>query len=421
VLRQFEFLRCSVCKGRLRFKPHLLSHSQGELICNECGVRYEVKDYAPDMLPPKIRQISLGIDKFNHSPHKFPLNQEDYVSSGKWISNHLGIDERSIKWGGLGFRHQLAFMLKQCSEIGLSLEEMKLVIGILASRNMSGKYKSYVADQLSASEEASGYEAYEDIMLRKEVDESIEKGDTAIIEIGSGVGRLLHQYGTCISRILSPHGSKYRRLARLLYDYRSDYEERLKLIFGIDFEWKMIRKASMWLRKSGLENLLKNQKIVQARGLATELYVDLDARLNKVVTILFSTLGNQLGESLQIKMLEKAKELASPNGIVFVSVFNRDAFDEQAESYYRSIEASVGKIAYCKNGVFLSDRGVFSVWFYDDRLRDLFKKAGMNNAEVLSGKDLQPYEEYKNYIGTEEQKEFKKRAIIATATVRNGH
>lgn len=411
---EFKFLRCSLCKGDLRF--------QGEsLICDRCKTRYDIEEYVPDMLPPKIRHISSEVDKFNDSPSKFPVTQAELKSAGAWLAEQIKVDEGDIDWGKRdGFRNQLAFALRLCDKMKLSYEEKKLVVGMLGARNMSCEYKNHIADQLSASGEASGYEAYEDILLRRQVDEIVGRGDTILIEIGSGVGRLLHQYGTCISKRLSPSGSRYRRFARSLYSYKSEYDKQLKLILGLDFERKMINESMLWLKSSGLEHLLQQHRIMQIRALTTRLYINLDTKPHKVVTILFQTLGNQLEKALQIRMLEKAKEFASPNGTVFVSVFNEKSFDEQAETYYRSIEASVGKIAYCKNGVFLSDRGVVSLWFDADQVKRLFEKAGMRRLEILSNEDLETFPEYDRYIEVTDQKRFKKRAIIAIATIKNG-
>jgi hypothetical protein len=383
---------------------------------------YRIRDGIPNMLPPEIQYISDEIDKLNHSTSKFYATRTELESAGEWLARQLGLDEKDIEWGNKsGFRNQLAFTLKLCKEMKLSEDEKKIVIGMLGAKNMSLEYKNHIADQLSASGEASGYEAYEDILLRRQINEIVETGNAALIEIGSGVGRLLHQYGTCMSKRLSSNGYRYRRFARPLYSYVNKYENRLKFLIGLDFEQKMIDESTTWLRVSGLGHLLEKHRIIQIRSLATSLCMHLDSRLYKIVTILFQTLGNQLGEELQIKMLEKAKEFASPNGTVFVSVFNKASFNEQAEEYYRSIEKSVGKIAYCKNGKFLSDRGVFSLWFDVDQVRHLFEQAGMKKVKVLSDKNLDVFPEYGGYVEETDQARFKKRAIVAVANIERGN
>lgn len=221
-----------------------------------------------------------------------------------------------------------------------------------------------------------------------------------------------------MSQEVSLDGERYRWFAGELYNYKPVYENHLKLLVGIDFEKRMIDKSVGWLKRSGLSHLMATYRVLQIRALVTELNIDLDSGIKKVVTILFQTLGNQVGERLQIAMLKKAKEFASPNGIVFVSVFNKESFQDQAERYYASIKESVGKIAYCKDGVFLSDKGVFSVWFSENRLRRLFKAAGMENVTILADEDLPVFPDYDRYIAVHDQKKFKKRAIVAIAPVR---
>ncbi len=408
----YTLIKCSNCSGDLAL--------QGEnLVCRKCNAKYSIRDFVPDMLPHSLKVIATEIDKCNNFRQKFPVAHFEIQQAGRWLAKRLGIDEKDIEWGEKEvFRHQLAYALKLSTDMGLSLEERRLLAGMLGARNMSFKYKSKIADQLSAAGKASGYEAYEDILLREQIDEATNTGDVALIEIGSGVGRLLHQYGTCMSKRLSENGYRYRRFVRSLYSYRSIYDQRLRLLLGIDFEKRMIDKSVGWLERSGLSHLIETNRILQVRALVTKLNVNIDLRFKRIVTILFQTLGNQLGERLQIAMLKKAKELASPNGIVFVSVFNKEYFEEQAESYYNSIRASVGRIAYCKDGVFFSDKGVFSLWFDADQLRRLFRMAGMENVTVLLGKDLKIFPQYDEYVTVKDQEEYKKRAIIAIAAVK---
>lgn len=138
---------------------------------------------------------------------------------------------------------------------------------------------------------------------------------------------------------------------------------------------------------------------------------------HKIVTILFQTLGNQLDEDLQISMLKKAKEFATPNGTVFVSVLNRYPFNQQAQVYYKSIERSVGKMAYCENGTFISDKGVFSRWFDPKEVFSLFKVAGYNKFKVLHGEVLKTVPLYKTNKWHNEREDIQQRAIFGIAAV----
>lgn len=428
-LTLYNFLRCSNCGNKLIF-------ADVRLVCSNCNSSYRVNDFVPDMLPFRLNSISDLTDKLSvkktvptstieesltndESWRRFPIAKHELKEAEIWLSKKLGVSSEDVRWGKNDlFRSQLAFTLKSSRENDLSRDEKEILVEMLGARNMSFKYKSRIADQLSASGEASAYEAYEDILLRAQVDKAIaEKGDIAIIEIGSGVGRLLHQYGTCMTRNLSPNGARYRRFANLFYDYVEKYDKHIKLLIGLDFERRMINKALVWLRRSGLTPLIEEYRIVQLRALATKLNIETDPKITKIVTILFQTLGNQLGEEQKISLLKKAKEFASPNGIVFVSVFNKQSFSQQAYRYYDSIRESVGRIAYCQDGVFLSDKGVFSVWFEIEELRDLFRKAGFSNVTILEGKDLETFQNYDRYIDISEQSRYKERAIIAIAQV----
>lgn len=116
-------------------------------------------------------------------------------------------------------------------------------------------------------------------------------------------------------------------------------------------------------------------------------------------------------------MLRKARELASPNGTVSISVFNASAFDIYARPYYTGIEASVGKAIHWRDSVFLSSKGVFSLWFTPDRVETLCKMAGYKEFEILSGEDLASVVRSKSYVDIKEQERFKRRAIFVIARV----
>jgi len=377
-----------------------------------------VANYVPELLPPKIRVLSSEMDRLNHNFPDFSPTHQDLNLAKTWFAEELGISKADVKWRkARKLLRQLAYVLQRCHEMDLNPKETKLVVGMLGSKNMSYEYKTHIADVLSGSIEASGYELYEEIALRENVVKEVIKNNTALIEIGSGVGRLLHQYGSRIKRKLSSRGERYRRFLRLLYSYDPQYARHLKLILGLDFERRMINEASSWLKASGLWPLVQSQRIMQVLALASTFNVNINPSYHKIVTSLFQTLGNQLGEALQIDMLKKAREFASPNGTVFISVFNASVFETYAKSYYRSIEASVGKAIYCKDSVFLSSRGVFSLWFTPEKIRKLCKEAGYGKIKILSDGNLKPFAHFNDYLKTREQERFKRRAIFAIAHI----
>lgn len=412
-VKGYSIIKCPVCQDSIEFL-----RSRNLLVCNKCKNKFSVRNYVPELLPPKIRALSSEMDRLNHNFPDFSPTRQDLNFAKAWLAEELEIRKAGIKWRkARKLLRQLAYVLQRCNEMDLNPKETKLVVGMLGSKNMSYEYKTHIADVLSGSIEASGYELYEEIALRENVVKEVINNNTVLIEIGSGVGRLLHQYGSRIKRKLSFRGERYRRFLRLLYSYDSQYAKHLKLILGLDFERRMMNEASSWLKASGLWSLVRSQRIMQVLALASTFSVNINRSYHRIVTSLFQTLGNQLGEPLQIDMLKKAKELASPGGTVFISVFNASVFESYAESYYKSIEASVGKAIYCEDSVFLSSRGVFSLWFTPEKLRKLCKEAGFSKIKILSNDNLEPFADYDNYIKTKEQERFKKRAIFAITQV----
>lgn len=413
-----SFLRCTYCGC-------VLENGNGEIIkngflkCSHCGEKYHIKNYVPQMIPSEISKVLSAIAH----------TREDEVSPSKskesleWFSDLVGVPFNAIKWSHPNnFGAQLAVMREQCDKRDISEFEEKQLPTLIASENMATGYRPEVADPLRGSIHATTYEDYEDAVLDElcEINNKIRTEKIVFIEIGSGVGRKLHLYG---SKILNGKNvsARYRRLIPE-YRYNQDYAKNLIFILGIDFETEMIRSATNWIDESNLSPLVTEEgRIVQILGMSSHLHMDFGGPAfgdpYKIITILFQTLGNQLDKELQINMLKKAKEFATPNGTVFLSVFNRNVFDQQASEYYKSIEGAVGKMVYCENGTFISDKGVFSRWFYPEEVHSLFKEAGYAKAKVLYGDALKTEPPYKTKEWHTERENYKQRAIFGIAEV----
>jgi hypothetical protein len=305
--------------------------------------------------------------------------------------------------------------------MNLGTNDVRELYSVLAAEAMSRGYRQYVADPAVASMEAVNYEKYEDILLRKVVLGSLAQSeDVALIELGSGPGRLLHQYGSAIAQGMDVC-EYYRRLSPQLYKPENlPHHERLRLLLGVDFSEDMLQSASRWLARDGLGSFVERGTIAQMRATVRDLPVDFStpewSGTTRIACILFQTLGNQLGTNLQVEMLESARRCVGPRGVVFVSVFNAESFSEQGAPYYQSIEGSVGDTWALEERSFLSQRGVFSKWLYPNELENLFAEAGMEDAVVFDEDDLRAFPEYGSYIDTDSQERYKRRALVGVYT-----
>jgi len=124
-------------------------------------------------------------------------------------------------------------------------------------------------------------------------------------------------------------------------------------------------------------------------------------------------------------MLQKMKELAEPFGTVFISVFNKKVFQDYLPKYYEKIKPSIGHIISSeknhKTGTLRTKWGVYSRWFDENELKDLFYEASkvpsfskLANVEIKSGDTLPLFPNDSDYLSLEDQNEVRKRAIIGT-------
>jgi len=390
LLDKLRLLRCSsiTCRGRLEldtdtaqiYDNHVL---QGDLSCIQCGKKYSVVEIEkvgiPNLLPPIFQR---------------------YLESG-FISRSK--------------------LLKSMNE-----EEQQIVKQIAASEKMAPGYLRYVVDYRSATSAAYYYERYEDLVLRDILERCFdEKRKVVLIELGSGPGRYLVQYGAKVSK-RKDACLDFRTVEDIkrFYAYDKRYDDYLKLIIGVDFSQRMIRDALRWLTTNKLDELVYTDRILQVLGIAQHLNLSFEGTeyqdCTKVVACVFQTLGNQVTHELQIKLLEKMKEIASSNGIVVVSVFSKEVFSDYLEKYYGKITKSIGKIIFNRkdldNAVVRTKKGVYSRWMTENELLDLLIRAGFQaeNIEVKTGVRLPLFKEDFDYVPEGEQEKIQKRGIIAT-------
>ncbi len=386
------------------------------LRCVEHGHRFTVRNAVADLLRPKYAEV---LERLKDKPTR---RANDEATATAWLLDTLAMESRIPPTGSSDrilkrLLSQVAALLALAREMRLDADDVREVYAILAGEAMAAGYWRHVADPARASMEAVNYEKYEDILLRKVMSSALAQSDAvALLELGSGPGRLLHQYGSTISSRRDAC-QVYRRLGPKLYRPSSlPDHDRLRLVLGVDFADDMLQSASKWLVQDKLGDLIVEGRIAQVRATVRDLPFAFSSPewdgTTRVACILFQTLGNQLSRDLQVEMLRAANLCIGERGVVFVSVFNAQSFDEQGRQYYESIEGSVGPAWAFDDRSFLSKFGVYSRWLFPEELRDLMADADMGDASVLTGETLRLFPEYESYIDVARQDRYKRRALI---------
>jgi hypothetical protein len=414
-----SYLRCPDCGSAFSDEANRAwrtSRDEKMLRCLAHGHRFGVRSAVADLLQPRYTEVLERLKSASKT-----AKPTDIKEATLWLSDALDMELRLPPTSQDRTLRRLLVMVSTLRhlvrEMGLTEDDIREVYAILAAEAMAGGYREHVADPARASLEAVNYEKYEDILLRKVLTSALSQSQSvALIELGSGPGRLLHQYGSTLST--TPGACEYyRRLAPKLYQPDSlPLHERLKLLLGVDFSRDMLLSASKWLVQDSLGDLVESGRIAQMRATVRDVPLDFAGsewrETSKVACILFQTLGNQLGHPLQVAMLRSARECIGDRGVVFVSVFNAESFSEQGQSYYESIEGSVGGMWGISDRAFLSNRGVYSRWLYPDELKTLFADAGMADAKVLDEHNLASFPEFSDYIDAASQERYKRRALV---------
>lgn len=415
-----SYLRCPSC-GSVFSNTLTASDSQGDLFqeirCVEHGHNFHLERYVPDLLAPHYVELLRALKNGKSSD----VSADQIAAATHWLSRELGLplDPSEVDVADIELRlllKQVAKLVELKERSECSDADIREVYSILTAEAMSRGYRHHIADPAVASEEAVNYEKYEDILLRKAMESCLAVGnDVALIELGSGPGRVLQQYGSVISS-QADACKWYRDTGPELYSPDSlDDHKRLRLILGIDFAHDMLQSAAYWFEQERLTDLVLEGRISQVRAAVAGLPINFDTpdwqNTTRLACILFQTLGQQISRTAQLEMLRAARALIGDQGIVFVSVFNAHAFEDEGLSYYESVEGSVGARWYLGERSFISKRGVYSKWFLPDELRSLFDEAGMEEALVLDAGTLPTFQGYR-YIDTETQEHYKQRVLV---------
>lgn len=387
--------------------------------------------------PEDSSELALDIDSVS-------LIEGDYISEGKLCcknKNHQFFISNGIpQLIPLRIKRQLTSSDLKINQLNLSTEEKYILGQIKAMDKMATGYRKYVVDPLKdAVSSAVNYERYEDIYLRNIIEKNIaqSKNDNnagvVFIDVGTGPGRYLIQYGGK-TEFNEQACEKYRKRLDMgsFYTYDKNYADNLKLMIGIDLSEGMLKSASAWIKENNLYELIYKDRIALIQGVIQHLDLCLNStpyeNSYKVVCCAFQTLGNQPSRDLQIKLLQKMKDLAKPHGTIFISVFNKSKFIKYFREYYQRITGSIGKIISTEiehnQGTLRTDWGIFSHWLTKSELMDLFMDASKRNSyselanvKIESGSELPLFDKYFEYLSKENQEEVRERAIIATLEI----
>jgi hypothetical protein len=421
-----SYLRCPECGSKFTPDPPVSRQGKRDrkktLRCVQGGHCFPVDRSVPNLLSPRYGEM-LSTVKNGRSSR---ATQSQIKTATEWLSQALemNLDVSRVTGSDKALRRllaQLATLLKAGPDEDFTDADIREVCSILSSEAMSSGYRRHVADPAVASLEAVNYEKYEDILLREVMLNCLgTSSKVALIELGSGPGRLLHQYGSTVSQ-RDDACEMYRRLGPQLYQPASLQDRTgLQLVLGVDFAHDMLQSAARWLKRDRLDDLVDGGVISQIRATVRDLPVSFEEEewkdTTRIACVLFQTLGNQIGRSAQLEMLQVARDLVGPRGVVFVSVFNARSFGEEGQSYYNSIRGSVGAPWYWGDRAFLSKRGVYSKWFYSEELRSLFDDADMSDAVILEDDSLSVFPEYSEYIDIESQERYKQRALVGVCS-----
>lgn len=419
VLRALVCPECSASSLGLQGTTPTEWPRRSVLVCQQCRQTFEITDYVPRLLPTRVSRVysELQHDVRVARKGELRISIEERQRARNWLLEVLGLEGELGKARGIQLWRDLAILRRISDRRSLSEAECHELVGMYAAFRMARHYRARVADQLGASLHATLYERYEDILLRVVMSRALAD-PTVLVELGSGVGRVLHQYASCLRN--EETSATYKHHFPLMYEAESlPHSSNLVLLLGLDFQERMLAGSYTWLRESNLGDLIGEARVVQVAGSVQHLPIRFGNHAFgdsiKVVCMLFQTIGNQLTGELRARMLSQAWDAVGEKGALFVSAFNGKAFKEQAVPYYRDIRASVGKMLYSSENTFISSRGVYSKWMTPAELEEAFRLAGIQKFLILTAKDLPIVGHFEKYLDTDSQKKLRKRALVGVA------
>lgn len=262
-----------------------------------------------------------------------------------------------------------------------------------AWNKFSGSYDEYLIDKSRAYPEARNYENFEEALVLGIVKGLAERGkDIAFIEAGSGTGRYMEILGYKIT----PH----KKPLNSVYSYDEKLSQRLKLIVGVDFSEKMIGITIEKLKRAFVgkgiklfDRLKQEDKLTIKRASIEDTSEDMILKENekswtRVVCCLFGTFGN-ISEDAREKALKRMVEWRGSNGILIVSVFNREKLKALGYYYYKAVSDLLGNPNIDdEKGDVTTDKDFLSHWYSVEELKDLAKKTDSPYKYIIKGDKL---------------------------------
>lgn len=260
--------------------------------------------------------------------------------------------------------------------------------------NLSVDYDKYIIDKSSAYPEARNYENFEEALVLGIIRGLAERGkDVAFIEAGSGTGRYMKLLGYKII----PH----KKPLNSVYSYDENLARRLKLIAGVDFSEKMIGITREKLKRAVVENGINLfDKLMQGNKLrlinegientsADGILKEHEKGWTRVVCCMFGTFGN-ISEEDREEALQRMVEWRGSNGILIVSLFNRDRLkNDLGYYYYKGVTDLYGNpnFDYDKWDI-TTNKGFLSHWYGLDEVKELAKKTDSQYKYIIMGEKL---------------------------------
>jgi len=276
-------------------------------------------------------------------------------------------------------------------------------------------YDKYVTNKPTAYPEIRLHENFEEAFILGMLDRLARTGENvAFIEAGSGTGRYMELLARKTTRRVTPATNSL-----------SHYDERLaktvKLIVGIDFARKMVKATMKRLMEIKMEDgrelydfldsedklrlIVANIKDVSE----SKILVGWERGLSRFVCCLFGTLGN-ITDTDRSTVLMRLREWTGDQGVLLVSVFNRDRFLDLGKQSYWGVSGLIGHPKFDDaRGEITSERGFFSHWFTLAELRGMARDdIGLRHTYIVRG----------DILGIESSIQDSRRALILVASNR---
>lgn len=228
----------------------------------------------------------------------------------------------------------------------------------------SSMYNPCIIEIESRCMEARKYENFEESFLLCFIKDFFLKisQNFTLIEFGSGTGRFMELLGFIVTK----QAEKKPRFNKR-FDYDEKLDKHLKGIVGIDFSEKMIAITKEKLESQKLIRLTEQGRVSLINKAIQDVNPhDFAIASNSPILIccMFGTFGNLPKADLDIA-LQKMYNIAGENGIIIISVFNKEEIKPKAIEYYNSIIPLWGEPDYSRidDGDITTNKGFFAHWF----------------------------------------------------------